>query len=127
MKFAINMEVKKLLNLKALADRLPDGFINTSHVTKNPLPGVGSTPISVHPKKSSIEPTRATPKLPQVSHHANCIVPLEPEPLSCTPTEQEYIMAFVHDITTLESDRLTLEQAKSSPMASVAYCPPGRI
>ena len=109
------MEVKKLLDLKVLADKLPDGFANTPRVTRNPLPGTSSTPISVHLEKSPIEPTRATPKHSQVNHHTNYTIPSESKPLSCTPVEQEYVMTFVHDITIPESDPLTLDHAKSSP------------
>ena len=36
-----NSEVRKLLALQALVEKLPDGFNDSSRITRNPLPGAG--------------------------------------------------------------------------------------
>ena len=107
-------EVKKLLDIKALAKHLPDGFTNTPCVIRNPFPGDGSAAISILPKKHSIEPPNTSVKRLRSSNHIDCFVPSKLEPLLCTTDENQYVMSFVHNITTLESDPLTLDQTKSS-------------
>jgi hypothetical protein len=107
-------KVKKILDLKTLADRLPDGFTNIPRITRNPLSRTGPAPLSIRPEKQPVENSKPI-KCARVSHHSDCTIqPIEPEPLSCTLVEQEHVMAFVHEIATPESDPLTLEQAKSS-------------
>jgi hypothetical protein len=111
----VDIEVKKILDLKTLAKRLPDGFTNIPRITRNPLLGTGPAPLSIRPEKQPIEKPSKLVKCARVSHHSDCTIqPIEPEPLSCTLAEQEHVMAFVHEMATLESDPLTLEQAKSS-------------
>lgn len=45
-----NAEVSKLLHLKSLAEKLPNGFSNTVRITCNPLSSVGSSPITILPR-----------------------------------------------------------------------------
>ena len=104
-----NTKVKKLLNLKALAKCLPDGFINTPCIAHNPLLGASSTPFSILPKKHSIEPPNTLVKRLRSSHHTDYHVPSKPEPLLYTQDEHQSIMSFVHDITTPISNPLTLD------------------
>jgi transposase InsO family protein len=110
-------EVKKILDLKTLAEKLPDGFTNIPRITRNPLPRTGLAPLSIRPKKQPIEKPSKPVKRARVSHHADCTIQpelIEPDPLPCTIAEKEHVMAFVHEMATPKNDPLTLEQAKSS-------------
>ena len=76
-----DMEVKKLLDLQALAHKLPDSFSDSERITRNPLPSQGFAPISIHPPKASKPPTQPkaptqskvptqpTAKRPKLTHH----------------------------------------------------------
>ena len=111
-----NSEVKKILDLKNLAEKLPNGFTNIPRVTRNPLPGAGPAPISIRPERQLVEKPHA--KKPRVNNLSNVIPlpePTESEPMLCTSTEQEQIMSFVQNIASLENDPLTLDEAKASP------------
>ena len=111
-----NTEVKKVLGLKTLAEKLPDEFTNIPRVARNPLPGAGLAPLSIRPERQPVEKPPA--KKSQVSNLSDVIPPSEPiesEPLLCTSAEQEQVMSFVQDITSLENDHLTLDEAKASP------------
>ena len=44
-------EVRKLISLKGLADRLPDGFSDAPRITKDPAPGAGLPSLRNLPKK----------------------------------------------------------------------------
>ena len=108
-------EVKKILDLKSLVEELPDGFTNISRVTRNPLPGAGPAPISIRPERQAIE--SSTIKKPKISHLSDApslTAQPEPEPILCTPPEHELIMTFVQTMASLDSDLLTLEDAKAS-------------
>jgi hypothetical protein len=110
-------EVKKLLDLKQLAEKLPDGFTNIPRITRNPLPGAGSVPISIRPETPVSEKPRQPVKKARLSHHSeytNQVETLESEVFTCTIAENEEIMAFVQEIAISENDPLTLEQAKAS-------------
>ena len=108
-------EVKKILDLKSLAEKLPDGFTNISRVTRNPLPGAGPAPISIRPERQAIEsPTAKKPKISHLSDAPSLTEQLEPEPILCTPPEHELVMTFVQTMASLDSDPLTLEDAKAS-------------
>jgi hypothetical protein len=66
-------EVKKLLTLKALAEKLPDGFSNSSRITRNPLLGAGQPVLSILPAKRSSEISHTAIKQARLSpegHHA---------------------------------------------------------
>ena len=69
-------EVKKILDLKNLAEKLPDGFTNIPRVTCNPLLGAGPAPLSIRPERQSVEKPPA--KKPRVSNLSD-VIPL-PEP-----------------------------------------------
>jgi hypothetical protein len=78
-------EVKKILDLKALAERLPDGFTNILRITRNPLPGTQPAMISIQPEKSAVtRPAKRT----RTNHHctvqlAQPAQPIVPDPLPC--------------------------------------------
>ena len=106
-------EVKKLLDLQALAEKLPDGFTNISRVTRDPLPGSGPAPLSIRPKRQPLEPP--TVKKAKVSNHTVLDIPLavlEPKAFTCSGAE--HIMTFIQEINHPNSDPLTLEEAKAS-------------
>ena len=105
-----NTEVKKLLDLQILAECLPNGFSDTPHITRNPLPSAKQPPIHTLPDKPSLATLAPFAKHSEASHHSDlsALSDLEPEHL-------EHISNFVHSLVTLESDPLTLEQAKASP------------
>jgi hypothetical protein len=42
-------EVRKSLDLQALAENLPDNFNDSSRITRNPLLGAGQTKLKVFP------------------------------------------------------------------------------
>ena len=108
-------EVKKILDLKSLAEKLPDGFTNISRVTRNPLLGVSPVPISIRPERQAIEsPTAKKPKISHLSDAPSLTEQLEPEPILCTPPEHELVMTFVQTMASLDNDPLTLEDAKAS-------------
>jgi hypothetical protein len=132
-------EVKKLLTLKALAEKLPDGFSNSSRITRNPLPGAGQPALSILPAKCSSETSQAIVKQTRLSpegHHAlpstwaasgygsepevqvqamAGFPPSEPTLLfSYTSEEANSVQSFVSSLIPLESDPLTLEGAKAS-------------
>jgi transposase InsO family protein len=62
-------EVKKLLDLKQLAKKLPDGFTNIPRITRNPLPGAGLVPISIRPETPVSEKPRQSVKKARLSRH----------------------------------------------------------
>jgi hypothetical protein len=132
-------EVKKLLTLKALAEKLPDGFSNSSRITRNPLPGVGQPALSILPAKRSSETPQAIVKQTRLSPEGHHALPStwaasghrsEPEVqvqamagfpppeltllLSYTSKEANSVQSFVSSLIPLESDPLTLEGAKAS-------------
>ena len=108
-------EVKKILDLKSLAEKLPDGFTNISRVTRNPLPGLDPVPTSICPERQAIEsPTAKKPKISHLSDVPSLTEQLEPEPILCTPLEHELIMTFVQTMASLDNNPLTLEDAKAS-------------
>ena len=59
-------EVSKILHLKSLAEKLPNGFSNTTRITRNPLPGVGSSSITVLPQKHSFDSVQPSSKMLQI-------------------------------------------------------------
>ena len=108
-------EVEKILDLKSLAEKLPNGFTNISRVTHNPLPGAGPAPISIRPERQAIEsPTAKKPKISHLFDAPSLTEQLEPKPILCTPSEHELVMTFVQTMANLDSDPLTLEDAKAS-------------
>jgi hypothetical protein len=132
-------EVKKLLILKALAEKLPDGFSNSSRITRNPLPGSGQPALSILPAKRSSETSHTIVKQTRLSPEGHHALPstwaasghgseLEvqvqamdgfppPEPtllLSYTFEEANLVQSFVSSLILLETDPLTLEGAKAS-------------
>ena len=48
-------EVQKLVSLKALANKLPDGFSNTPRITRDPVPGAGLPSLQILPRKRKAE------------------------------------------------------------------------
>lgn len=46
-------KIAKLVSMKALADRLPDGFSNAPRIAKNPPPGAGFAPLKSVKRKAS--------------------------------------------------------------------------
>ena len=48
-------EVRKLVNLKALANRLPDGFADAPPITRDPVPGAGLPSLHNFPQKRKAE------------------------------------------------------------------------
>ena len=108
-------ELKKILDLKSLAKKLPDGFTNISQVTRNPLPGASPAPISIRPERQAIEsPTAKKPKISHLSDAPSLTEQPQPEPILCTPSEHELVMTFVQTMASIDSDPLTLEDAKAS-------------
>ena len=86
-------EVSKFLHLKSLAKKLPDGFSNTTRITRNPLPGVGLSPITVLPQKRSVDSVQPSSKMLQI------------DPIS-----------LHSNLSTLsDTDPVTLNEAKSRP------------
>jgi hypothetical protein len=110
-----DFEVKKLLTLKALAEKLPDGFSNSSRITRNPLPGAGQSAISILPAKRSSETPQPIVKQTRLNPEGHHALPSEPNMLfSYTSDEADSIQSFVSSLIPLESDPLTLEGAKAS-------------
>ena len=100
-------EIQKLLHLKSLAEKLPDGFNNSTRITRNPLPGASPSPITVLPKKHSLKttlPSSKTPRTDHVSLHSNL----------SSLSDSDAVLTFVSGITTSSSDPLTLDEAKAS-------------
>jgi hypothetical protein len=67
-------EVSKLMHLKSHVEKLLDGFSNTTRITHNPLPGVGSSPIIVISYDRSLDSVLPPPKMLQIdplSLHSN--------------------------------------------------------
>ena len=76
---------------------------------------MGPTPISIRPERQAIEsPTAKKPKISHLSDAPSLTEQLEPEPILCTPPEHELVMTFVQTMASLDSDPLTLEDAKAS-------------
>ena len=48
-------EVRKLVSLKALADRLLDGFADAPRITRDPAPGAGLPSLRNLPQKRKVE------------------------------------------------------------------------
>ena len=110
------LEVKKILDLKSLAEKLPDRFTNISRVIHNPLSGASPAPISIHPERQPVEtPSAKKPRVSNLSDILPSSEPIESEPMLCTSTKQEQVMSFVQTIASLDNDPLTLEDAKASP------------
>jgi hypothetical protein len=108
-------EVKKLLTFKALAKKLPDGFNNSSRITRNPLPGAGQPAISILPAKRSLEIPQSIVKQPRLSPEGHHALPSEPNLIfSYTSDEAVSVQSFVSSLIPLESDPLTLDGAKAS-------------
>jgi hypothetical protein len=111
-------EVRKLLDLQALVEKLPDGFNDYSRITRNPLPGAGQTKLKVFPNWDAPQSLLPKPKKPRSSHHGELIVssspPCDSDPIISSPTEAMSISSFV---STLEADAdpLMLEAVKASP------------
>jgi len=59
-------EINKLLHLKSLAKKLPDGFSNTTRITHNPLPSAGPSPLIVLPQKRSLKQSYLLLKHPEL-------------------------------------------------------------
>ena len=81
--FTLNLTLKlllpiqgliELLHLKSLAEKLPDGFSNTTIITSNPLQCVGSSPITVLPQNrslDSVQPSSKMLRIDPISFHSN--------------------------------------------------------
>ena len=83
-----NIEVKKILDLKALAEKLLDGFTNIPQVTHNPLPGAGPASFSIRPERQPVENPPA--KRSRVSNLSDVIPSSEltkSESMLCTSAE----------------------------------------
>ena len=112
-----DLEVKKLLALQALAEKMPDGFSDSSRITRNPLPSAGQTPLKISPHRNKPQ-MLPQPKRPRASHHGEILITPElpsSEPFLCSPTETESVLSFVAELTSTSPDPLTLEAAKASP------------
>ena len=84
-------------------------------MTRNPLPGAGPAPISIRPEWQAIEsPTAKKPKISHLSDVPSLTEQPKPEPILCTPPKHELIMTFVQTMASLDSNSLTLEDAKAS-------------
>ena len=94
-------EVRKLLDLQSLAEKVPDGFQSGPRILRSPVPGAGN-PV---PSK----PTAKKQKTRAVLHvdHQN------PEELSEIPWDDHE--SFVTRLTNLEAEPTSLDQAKKRP------------
>ena len=98
-------EVRKLLNLRNLAEKIPDGFHSGPRIVRSPVPGSGN-PVPLAPaKKRKINPTR-------VSMHMDHISRTNQEPYSAVNCDD--FESFLLGLTTT-SDPTSLEQARNSP------------
>ena len=113
-------EVKKLLALQALAEKLPNGSNDSSQITRNPFPRAGQTQLKVFPNRDAPQSLLPKPKKPRStrsSHHGELIVSApssDSNPIICSPTEAMSIFSFVFSLEAV-ADPLTLEAAKASP------------
>lgn len=111
-------EVKKLLHLQSLADRVPDGFSNSTCVTRNPLPGIRLPPVTVLPAKSILPVKRKSgPSSSSTPLTLHTIVEIPPEldtQFICPPEHSPLVTTLITRITQVEPDPLTLAKAKTS-------------
>ena len=111
-------EVQKLLELKALTEKLPDGFNDFSRIIRNPLLGVGQPSLSILPAKHSLTSSPSLVKKSRSSLHVDLFSFADLSlfnPLPCSQVEAPLVLTFVTSLTTPESDPLILEAAKASP------------
>lgn len=89
-----NSEVRKLLDLQALAEKLPDGFNDSSRITRNPLPGTGLPTIKILPNQDTAQSLLSKAKKPRL-------------------TSQPLVSASFVSSLEEATDPLTLEEAKA--------------
>ena len=104
-----------MLQLKALAEKLPDGFNDFERITRNPLPEVVQPSLSVLIHKDIISSLLPKTKKPRSSHHGEIFTSFDQsDPLPCSPGEALSVMSFVTSLTIPSSDPFMLEAAKTN-------------
>ena len=98
-------EVTKLLNLKSLAEKVPDGFATGDRIIRHPIPGTGN----------SLPQKRAAPAQPakQAKKATPAKTPTKPTAKPKTPKTKTTKMKIHYTAESLDSDPGTLEEAQS--------------
>jgi hypothetical protein len=67
-------EIRKLLALQALVEKLPEGFNDSSRITRIPLLGAGKKKLKFFSNQDAPQSLLPKPKKPRSNHHGELIV-----------------------------------------------------
>ena len=101
-------EVRKLIQLQSLAEKIPDGFQTGPRIVRSPVPGSGNPVPATPAKKQKLDsvPKNQTRTFMHVDHQ-QVVVPKQPPEIPWNDLE-----SFLTTLTNLENDPITLAQAK---------------